>query len=85
MREDIVNLSKMDVPFIAFNGAHLEFFGNRKMVYEGKYTIIEYSEITFRIKTGKQEICINGTQLELCQLEADRFVLVGKFTSCSFE
>jgi sporulation protein YqfC len=84
--QDTVNLNKLDVPFpLLYGGAHIEMFGNRKLSFEGKYTILEYTEEIFKIKVQKKTICIYGTALNLSNVNDGSFLLTGRIINIEFE
>lgn len=81
-----VDLRQADVPFATLSGgAHIEIFGNSRLVLEGKYLITEFTENLIKIKSGKRYITITGQRISLSNLSGDGFLLSGKFSKIEFE
>jgi hypothetical protein len=55
------------------------------MLFEGKYKIIEYSNVCFKISSGKKTIVLNGSDIKVSNITADSFSVVGNFTDLLFE
>lgn len=81
-----IDLSRSDVPYsVLYGGTHIEMFGNSKMTFEGKYTILEYSSEMLKIKLNKHTLNISGTELTLSNVESGAFLLTGNVSRIEFE
>jgi sporulation protein YqfC len=81
-----IDLNNSDVPYgMLFGGAHIEMFGNNKIVFEGRYTILEYTPELLKIKMYKRTLIVMGNQLTLSNVESGRFLLTGNVISIEFE
>ncbi len=65
-------------------GAHMELNGNREAVVEGCGGILEYSEESVRVRTGKLAVRFVGRGLRIKCLAADSLVVEGFFTGIEF-
>ena len=65
-------------------GTHMELNGNREAVVEGCGGILEYSEETVRVRTGKLVVKFVGRGLTVKCLTADSLVVEGFFTGVEF-
>lgn len=84
--DDKIDLSRSDVPYsVLYGGTHIEMFGNTKMTFEGKYTILEYSAEMLKIKLNKHTLNILGTGLTLSNVESGAFLLTGSVSNIEFE
>ncbi len=84
--DEKIDLSRADVPYsVLYGGTHIEMFGNSKVTFEGKYTILEYSAEMLKIKLNKYTLNICGTGLTLSNVESSAFLLTGNVTSIEFE
>ena len=81
-----IDLNKSDVPYsVLYGTTHIEMFGNRKISFEGKYTILEYSSELLKLKLNKQTLNISGTDLALSNVESGAFLLTGRVLSIEFD
>lgn len=84
--EDSIDVNNKDVPFqLIGGGSHIEVFGNRRIEFEGKYKILEYSEETFKIKRSKGTLTILGTNLSMCNVQKTFFSITGDIKNIAFE
>ena len=84
--EDEINLNNAELPFASLsNNAHIELFGNTRMLIEGKYLITEYSEELIKIKLLKQSLLVFGSAIMLCSVEKSSLMISGKFSRFEFE
>lgn len=84
--EDSIDVNNKDVPFqLIGGGSHIEVFGNRRIEFEGKYKILEYSEETFKIKRSKGILTILGTNLSMCNVQKTFFSITGDIKNIAFE
>ena len=82
----ITDYNRSDIPYsIMFSGSHIEFFGNTRMIVEGKYLILEYSSQVVKVKLSKKILMISGDSLLLGNVDVESFVLTGNILSINFE
>lgn len=79
-----VNLEKSDIPFSIFSSPHIEMFGNNKIQFEGKYSIMEYTTNFLKIKLSKYTLDIIGSELALNNVETGGFLLTGNVAEIKF-
>ena len=84
--DDSIDLNKQDVPYQMFwSGSHIEILGNRKLDFEGKYKILEYSSNQLKIKRPKGIINIIGDNLTIGNVHKSAFTLTGNIENILFE
>ena len=85
--DEQISINKSDIPFASLSGVpHIEFFGNTRMSFEGKYSITEYSENMLKVRLGKQKmLTVTGSSIMLSNVESGAFMLTGRFSSVEFE
>lgn len=83
---DCVDPKNSDVVF-PFSGSdmHIELFSNGKMLFEGKYSIIEYLDERVVFKAGKKTVKLDGSRLRLKNLVSESFTVIGNIMSIEFE
>ncbi len=57
----------------------------RKIIFEGGYRIVEYTNETIRIKNKKSTIVFSGKGLSIGNIQRDSFMINGFFNGISFE
>ncbi len=80
---DIKNFAN-DILFDGVVGSHIELFSNKKLIAEGCYGIIEYSENLVRINLSKGEIQIFGKGLEIINMVSDTISVKGLIENIEF-
>lgn len=81
-----IEISKLDVPFqMLYDSMHIEIFGRRKIIFEGGYRIVEYTNEIIRIKNKKSTIVFSGNGLSIGNIQRDSFMISGTFNGISFE
>ena len=84
--DDKVSINNSDLLLSSFSkGGLIQLISNKKMIFEGKYKIIEYSDVCFKISSGKKTIVLNGSDIKVSNITADSFSVVGNFTDLLFE
>lgn len=79
-------LGKMDVPYHMLSGMmHIDMFGNRRINFEGKYKILEYSSEIVKIKSKSNLVSFSGSELTISNIQKTSFFLCGKISSVVFE
>ena len=59
--------------------------GDREIYIENHKGIMEYNDSSIRIKTDKEVVHINGSELRIIVLKSDRMVINGVFESVNYE
>ena len=59
--------------------------GDREIYIENHKGIMEYTDSSIRIKTDKEVVHINGSELRIIVLKSDRMVINGVFESVDYE
>lgn len=81
-----VDVNRSDVPYsVLCGGFHIEIFGNTKFEFEGKYTILEYTENLLKVRANKRTFNILGSKLALNNVENSSFMVTGIITNIEFE
>ena len=75
----------LDIPQDSFSGyAHIELCGNREAIVEGCLGILEYSECSVAINTGKLTVRFNGSDLTITSMQDSLTVIKGILTCVDF-
>ena len=75
-----------DISVLAANlsNVHMEINGNREVILEGSRGVVEYSETSIKINTGKYIISFQGRGLHIkCMTDCD-IVIHGFITSIEY-
>lgn len=84
--ENNLSVGKQDVPYqMLGNTMHIEMFGNKKICFEGKYNILEYTSELVKIKCQKNLLIFSGINLNISNIQKTSFLLSGKINSLVFE
>ena len=59
--------------------------GDREIYIVNHKGIMEYNDSSIRIKTDKEVVHINGSELRIIVLKSDRMVINGVFESVNYE
>ncbi len=65
-------------------GAHMELFGDHKLMADGCYGIAEYDNDLVRLNLPRGQILVLGQQLELKSMEGETITVIGKIHSIEF-
>lgn len=77
--------SGLDIPPAAITGlVHIEAEGNREITVDGCKGVLEYSENSVRLNTGKLVVRICGAQLTITMLQNGQAVIKGDITGIEF-
>ena len=77
-------LMQMELPGEVLPGEPLiEIIGNRRVLIENQIGVCSYGRCSITIKVSHGLVRIEGTELELCQMSADRLVVTGVIMSVS--
>ncbi len=71
------NPKKKDKPVIAANlgSVHMDISGNREVIFEGCKAVVEYSDTSIKLNTGKYLVCFAGRNLCIkCMTDCDLVV-----------
>ncbi len=66
--------NKKDMPAIAANlgSVRMEISGNREIIFEGSRGVLEYSDSSIKLNTGKYIVCFSGRGLCIkCMSDCD--------------
>lgn len=75
----------LDLPQDALSGyAHIELCGNREAIVEGCKGILEYSDCTVAINTGKLTVKFCGSDLTITALQDGSTEIKGTITCIDF-
>lgn len=75
----------LDIPQDSFSGyAHIELCGNREAIVEGCLGILEYSDCSVAINTGKLIVRFNGSDLTITSMQDSLTVIKGILTCIDF-
>ena len=81
-RELVVN---RDLPFSAMgNNLHIELLGNNRLVLDGEFTIIEYTEENIKLKIKKGFVEIYGIRLVINNINDESLIITGKIILLEF-
>ncbi len=84
--EEPINLNNGDLSFSSLSSnARIELFGNLRMILEGKYSILEYSEELIKIKLTRQSMLVFGRNIIICNAENNALLISGVFSRIEFE
>ena len=84
--DEKIDINRSDVLYsMLYGGSHIEMFGNNKMIFEGRYKILEYTEDILKIRLNKNNVNIIGTELSISNVENGSFMLTGIISDISFE
>lgn len=75
-----------DISVLAANlsGVHMEVNGNREVILEGSRSVVEYSDTSIKINTGKYIVSFQGRGLHIkCMTDCD-IVIHGFITSIEY-
>lgn len=77
---------KKDKPVISANlgAVHMEISGNREVVFEGSKGVLEYSETSIKINTGKYIVGFCGRGLYIKCLTDHDMIIQGFITSIEY-
>lgn len=84
--EGICNLNKLAnlPPGILYNAPHFEINDNKEVIVEGCKGVLEYSENTVSLDTGKYISEFLGTKLKIQYIRPDALVIKGIIYSVEF-
>ena len=75
----------LDLPQDSFSGyAHIELCGNKEAMIEGCLGILEYSDCSVAINTGKLTVRFNGSDLTITSMQDSLTVIKGIITCIDF-
>ena len=86
-RENIIESigRNLDIPQDAFSGyAQIEICGNREATVEGCMGILEYSDSSVAVNTGKLTVRFSGCSLTITEMQGSRTVIRGIITGIDF-
>ncbi len=79
-------MCKSEIPFSAIsNQIHIEIFSNRKLLAEGYFNVLEYSDTLISLKLKKGLLSILGAELSISSVGDGRMTVVGKIINVSFD
>lgn len=74
-----------DLPQDALSGyAHIELFGNREAIVEGCRGVLEYTDATVALNTGKLTVRFCGSNLTITAMQDSSTVIRGIITAIDF-
>lgn len=75
----------LDLPQDALSGyARIELCGNREASVEGCQGVLEYSDCSVTLNTGKLTVRICGCDLTICSMQDSSTVIKGTITGIDF-
>ena len=75
----------LDIPQDSFSGyAHIELCGNREAIVEGCLGILEYSDCSVAINTGKLTVRIRGCELTIVAMQNGQAIIKGIITCLDY-
>lgn len=75
----------LDIPADAVSGyAHIELSGNREAIIEGCCGVLEYSECTIALNTGRLTVRICGCDLTIVSMQNGQAVIKGMITGLDY-
>lgn len=84
--DGICNLNRLAnlPPGVLYNAPHFEINDNKEVIVEGCKGILEYSENTVDLDTGKYISAFWGTNLKIQYIRPDALVIKGKICGVEF-
>ena len=85
-KKDIVaELMESELPFFAVTDQiHTEMFSNRKIVIDGAFSVLEYSEELICLRLKRRTLQIMGQGLIINSVSEGRIVIIGNIISFEF-
>ena len=82
---DSVDIKNSDVVY-PFRGSdmHIEIFSTGKLVYEGRYSVLEYQTEFISFRIAKRNLNISGERLRLKNVSVQTFTVIGNILSIEF-
>ncbi len=74
-----------DLPADTVSGyAHIEMSGNREVIVEGCIGVLEYSEKTIALNTGKLTVKLCGCDMTIISMQGSQAIIKGVITCVEF-
>lgn len=64
--------------------AHITLFGNREVVIDGCYGIIEYSDCQIKVNVGNQVLSLTGSGFDISDYSCTAMTVRGRITGLEF-
>lgn len=86
-KKNKLNLIKDKNEFINYesiNGAHIEFFSNKRVIVEGCYNIVDYQENYIKLKLKKGFISFTGSDFLISFFNEEKIDIKGNVMEIEF-
>lgn len=77
---------ELELPaYVVYDMPHIELDGDRRILFERHHGILEYNDTRICIAARDTVVCIDGSGLRLCAMNATELSVAGEIESIVFE
>ena len=86
-RKDIISdLYSAELPYLAVtNQIHIELYSNKRLILDGSFSVMEYTNELICLKLKKGTLHILGRELTINSVSQDHIFMTGEIINLQFE